>query len=56
MLLIKNKKEKGENEDNTGDADVGSTPVAEQILTGTDGDIHYSYYLPKDFDESKNIP
>ncbi len=38
------------------DLSVGSALVAEQILTGTDGDIHYSYYLPKDFDESKKYP
>ena len=35
---------------------MGSTLVAEQILTGADGDIHYSYYLPEDFDESKKYP
>ena len=35
---------------------AGSALVAEQILTGTDGDIHYSYYLPEDFDESKKYP
>lgn len=38
------------------DLSVGSTLVAEQILTGTDGDIHYSYYLPGDFDENKKYP
>ncbi len=38
------------------DLSVGSTLVAEQILTGADGDIHYSYYLPEDFDESKKYP
>lgn len=38
------------------DLSAGSTLVAEQILTGTDGDIHYSYYLPEDFDESKKYP
>lgn len=38
------------------DLSAGSAPVAEQILTGTDGDIHYSYYLPEDFDESKKYP
>ena len=38
------------------DLSVRSTLVAEQILTGTDGDIHYSYYLPEDFDESKKYP
>lgn len=42
--------------ENKKDLSVGSTLVAEQILTGTDGDIHYSYYLPKDFDESKKYP
>lgn len=38
------------------DLSAGSTLVAEQILTGTDGDIHYSYYLPEGFDESKKYP
>ena len=38
------------------DLSVGSMLVAEQILTGADGDIHYSYYLPEDFDESKKYP
>lgn len=42
--------------ENKNDLSVGSTLVAEQILTGTDGDIHYSYYLPEDFDESKKYP
>lgn len=38
------------------DLSAGSALVAEQILTGADGDIHYSYYLPKNFDESKKYP
>lgn len=38
------------------DLSVGSTLVAEQILTEADGDIHYSYYLPEDFDERKKYP
>lgn len=38
------------------DLSAGSALVAEQILTGTDGDIHYSYYLPEDFDESRKYP
>ena len=38
------------------DLSVGSMLVAEQILTGADGDIHYSYYLPEDFDERKKYP
>ena len=42
--------------ENKDDLSAGSTLVAEQILTGTDGDIHFSYYLPEDFDESKKYP
>lgn len=42
--------------ENKMDLSAGSTLVAEQTLTGTEGDIHYSYYLPKDFDESKKSP
>lgn len=38
------------------DLSVGSVLVAEQILNGTDGDIHYSYYLPEDFDEGEKYP
>ena len=30
--------------------------IAEQILNGNDGEIHYSYYLPKDYDGSKTYP
>lgn len=30
--------------------------IAEQILNGNNGEIHYSYYLPEDYDESKTYP
>lgn len=30
--------------------------VTEQILDGDDGQIHYSYYLPEDYDESRIYP
>lgn len=30
--------------------------VAEQILNGNNGEIHYSYYLPEDYNESKSYP
>lgn len=30
--------------------------IAEQILNAKDGEIHYSYYLPEDYDESKTYP
>ncbi len=30
--------------------------VAEQILSGEDGDIHYSYYLPGNYDEGGSYP
>lgn len=30
--------------------------VAEQILNGNNGEIHYSYYLPENYDESKTYP
>lgn len=30
--------------------------IAEQILNGNDGEIHYSYYLPEDYDKSKTYP
>ena len=30
--------------------------IAEQILNGNDGEIHYSYYLPEDYDGSKTYP
>ncbi len=29
---------------------------AEQILSGADGDIHYSYYLPESYDGSRKFP
>lgn len=30
--------------------------IAEQILSGADGDIHYSYYLPESYDGSREYP
>lgn len=30
--------------------------VAEQILNGADGEIHYSYYLPENYDSGKSYP
>lgn len=30
--------------------------IAEQILNGDEGDIHYSYHLPDDYDSGKNYP
>ena len=30
--------------------------IAEQILNGNDGEIHYSYYLPEDYTPSKAYP
>ncbi len=30
--------------------------IAEQILSGNDGEIHYSYYLPVDYDKIKTYP
>ena len=30
--------------------------IAEQILDGTEGQIHYSYYLPEDYDASREYP
>lgn len=40
---------------------VTSEPVqtglfAEQIFSGADGDIHYSYYLPDSYDGSRKFP
>lgn len=30
--------------------------ISEQILSGSDGDIHYSYYLPESYDGNKKFP
>lgn len=43
-------------ENNNGGFPVESGLVADQILTGADGEIHYSYYLPDNFDKSKKYP
>lgn len=42
-------------EENTGAA-VRTGLNAEQILEGEEGEIHYSYYLPDDYDESNTYP
>lgn len=30
--------------------------ISEQILNGNEGEIHYSYYLPEDYDKNKTYP
>ena len=37
------------------DPDNRTDLIAEQILEGETGTIHYSYYLPEDYDPQKNI-
>ena len=43
-------------ENNTDDILAGNELIAKQILSWADGDIHYSYYLPENFDKSKEYP
>lgn len=46
--------------ENTPPADTATSVqtglFAEQILSGADGDIHYSYYLPDSYDGSRRFP
>ena len=37
-------------------ADMKTGIIAEQILEGKEGEIHYSYYLPESYDEGKIYP
>lgn len=37
-------------------ANMETGVIAEQILSGNEGDIHYSYYLPENYDENKTYP
>lgn len=37
-------------------ASVQTGLIAEQILSGTEGDIHYSYYLPESYNGSRKFP
>lgn len=37
-------------------SDIESGMITEQILSGKDGEIHYSYYLPGNYDENKDYP
>ncbi len=34
----------------------GLREMLNNVLSGAEGDIHYTYYLPKDYDESKSYP
>lgn len=43
-------------ENNADDISAEGGVIAEQILAGMDGDIHYSYYLPENFDKSREYP
>lgn len=36
--------------------DIETGMITEQILSGKEGEIHYSYYLPENYDESKDYP
>lgn len=41
---------------NTDNPAVRTGIIAEQILNGADGEIHYSYYFPENYDKSKSYP
>ena len=41
---------------NTDSPEVRTGIIAEQILNGTDGEIHYSYYLPENYESGKRYP
>ena len=41
---------------NTDSPEVRTGIIAEQILNGTDGEIHYSYYLPENYESGKSYP
>ena len=41
---------------NTDNPAVRTGIIAEQILNGTDGEIHYSYYLPENYESGKSYP
>lgn len=41
---------------NTYRSTVQTGIIAEQILSGEEGEIHYSYYLPDDYDSGKSYP
>lgn len=42
--------------ENTDSLTVKTGIIAEQILSGEEGDIHYSYYLPDNYDSGKSYP
>lgn len=42
--------------ENTENQAVQTGIIAEQILNGADGEIHYSYYLPDNYDSGKSYP
>lgn len=42
--------------ENTDSPKVRTGIIAEQILSGEEGEIHYSYYLPDDYDSGKSYP
>lgn len=55
LRLAENQKtQTAQTSDSTGSVKTGFT--TEQILDGADGAIHYSYYLPEGYDESKHYP
>lgn len=43
-------------EDHTGDGSIQTGVIPEQVLEGETGTIHYSYYLPEDYNPDKSYP
>ena len=46
----------GEAERSVAGETVKTGIIAGQILDGADGEIHYSYYIPEDYDENRRYP
>ena len=46
----------GEAERSAAGETVKTGIIAGQILDGADGEIHYSYYIPEDYDENRMYP
>ncbi len=55
MTLASNTKPTKEQSESTSEP-VQTGLFAEQIFSGADGDIHYSYYLPHSYDGSRKFP
>ena len=56
VLMFAGRRQRGSENGLQAGETVKTGIIAGQILDGADGEIHYSYYIPADYDENRMYP